>query len=113
MMEEQPVMSALGFRVLTLEKELENVKRQLNLYVPLRENDLQLRVIHETVDRIEEQLADVRSKITLQEQEMLDKEATMQHNQANLQIKILWGTVSTIVGLMTSVMVGYITHLFH
>jgi transposase len=112
-MDGQPLLSTVSFRLVSLEKELMEVKKQLNMYVPLRENDLQLKTIHETVDRIEKQLAGLGEKILAQEFEMQKREAAAQRRQASLQIKILWGTVSTIVGLLTSVLVGYITHLFH
>jgi hypothetical protein len=110
---EETVAPAINFRMLSLERELASVKTQLSLYVPFRENDLQLKVINDTVDRIEKELADLGSKIIAQEHEAQQREATVQRSQSNLQIKILWGTVSTIIGLITSVLVGYVTHLFH
>ncbi|GAC1362824.1 MAG: hypothetical protein NVS2B12_13260 [Ktedonobacteraceae bacterium] len=112
-MEEQSSIATVQFRVGSLERELENVKRQLSLYVPTRENELQLKVINETVNRIEKDLASLSRKFIIQELEDQKREATLQRNQANLQIKILWGAVSTIVGLITSVLVGYLTHFFH
>jgi len=112
-MDSQPLIPTLSFRLVALEKELSDVKKQLSMYVPLRENDLQLKVIHDTVDRIEQQLTSLGEKILAQEFEMQKREAAAQRSQASLQIKILWGTVSTIIGLLMSVLVGYITHLFH
>jgi uncharacterized protein (DUF3084 family) len=112
-MEYQSLLSTINFRLDSLEKELIEVKKQLGMYVPLRENDLQLKIIRETVDRVEKQLASLDEKILAQEFEMQKREAAAQRRQASLQIKILWGTVSTIIGLLTSVLVGYITHLFH
>jgi hypothetical protein len=113
MMESQSLTSEISFRLDALEKELQDVKLQLNTYVPFRENELQLKIIRDTVDRAEQQLASLSEKILAQEFEVQKREAATQRSQASLQIKILWGTVSTIVGLLTSVLVGYITHLFH
>jgi len=113
MMEYQSIISEISFRLDSLEKELSDVKKQLSMYVPLRENDLQLKVIRDTIDRIEQQLTSLEEKILAQEFEMQKREAAAQHSQASLQIKILWGTVSTIIGLLASILVGYITHLFH
>ncbi len=111
-MDDRPLIMSVDFRFTVLGKELDDIKKRLDMYVPLRENDLQLRVIHETVERTEKQLASLSEKILAQELELQRREASAQRSQANLQIKILWGTISTIIGLMISVLVGYITHLF-
>ncbi len=105
--------SSGDLRFLFFERELERIKNQLIMYVPLRENDLQLKDIRETVDRIERQFAIMSDKILAQEHEALLEKAAMQQKQATLQIKILWGTISTVIGFMTSVFVAYVTHFFH
>ena len=112
-MEDQPVVSSTVFRISSLERELEDIKKQLMMYVPLRENELQLKAIHDTVERTEKQLESVSAKLIVQEIEMQKREASLRSSQANMQIKILWGTVSAVIGLLSSILVGYVTHLFH
>ena len=111
---------AITFRITALERDVADLKEQLNRYVPVRENELQLKSIRDTADRIErevqearKQLEIVNSKLVTQETEAQKREAAQRESQAALQIKVLWGIVSTIIGLLIAVLVGYITHFFH
>lgn len=108
------------FRINSLEQGVAELKKQLNLYVPIRENDLQLKSIRDIVERIEydvhaakRQLEDVSNKLSLQENESQKRDAEQRESQAQLQIKALWGVVSLILAILTGVLVGYITHFFH
>jgi hypothetical protein len=110
---------AITFRIIALERDVANLKNQLNHYVPIRENDLQLKSIRDTVDRIERelqearrQLEDVNVKLIKQDREAQERDATQRESQAALQIRVLWGTVSTIIVILTSILIGYITHFF-
>ncbi len=111
--------AAIIIRISTLEQDVVELKRQLNSFVPLRENDLQLKNIRDSVDRIErdiidaiKQLTDVSTKMTTQDIEAQKREAEIRESQTSLQIRVLWGSLSLIIGLLMSVLVGYITHFF-
>jgi predicted nucleic acid-binding Zn-ribbon protein len=122
-MEEQQVpdhTSEIAFRLSSTERDVTDLKEQFQRYVPVRENDLQLKNIHDSVERIEiyvqqarKQLDDVNSKLGTQEREAQERDAKQRESQAALQIKVLWGTVSTIITILTSILIGYVTHLFH
>jgi chromosome segregation ATPase len=110
----------LIFRMNSLEQDISELKKQLVSYVPLRENDLQLRGIRDIVDRIErdvidtkKNLGDINTRLVEQEVEVQRKEAALRENQSALQIKVLWGAISLIITGLTSVLIGYITHFFH
>lgn len=111
--------AAIIIRISTLEQDVVELKRQLNSFVPLRENDLRLKNIRDSVDRIErdiidaiKQLTDVSTKMTTQDIEAQKREAEIRESQTSLQIHVLWGSLSLIIGLLMSVLVGYITHFF-
>lgn len=74
---------------------------QLQLYVPVRENELQLQAIKSTVERIED---DVRST-KLQVSEMRDE-------QDKLQIRVLLGLVTTIVTILSGILIAFVSHFF-
>ena len=104
--QDQPMLT---YKLSLLEQDLARLREQLNLYVPARENDLQLQNIQETVSRIEydlgetkKQIGEIDNKLILQ-REALDK----------LQIKALWSIVSIVLSGLSAIFVGYITHFFH
>jgi hypothetical protein len=120
MPEQMPEQMPLLFRMSSLEQDIAELKKQLRSYVPLRENDLQLKGIRDIVDRIERDIienkrnvGDISLKLVEQGVEVQKKEADLRENQSALQIKILWGTISLIITALTSVLIGYITHFFH
>ncbi len=119
-MDAHPPDSTLAFRISALEQDVADLKQQLHQYVPMRENELQLKSIQGTVDRIErdiqeakKQLAEMNSKLAAQEIDVQARDAAQRASQAALQIRILWGVVSVIMTVLTGVLVGYVTHLFH
>ena len=110
---------AITFRIIALERDVADLKDQLNRYVPARENDLQLKSIRDAVERIEQEMQEARKqleslnhKLILQEREAQERDAAQRESQATLQIKVLWGTVSTAIAVLAGVLIGYITHLF-
>jgi hypothetical protein len=108
------------YRIENLEKEVAQLKQQLSLYEPVRENDLKLQSIKDTSLRIENELGKVKdklevmtNKLVLQEQELNRRDSSQKEQIDKLQIRILWGVVSTILAMGTAVLIGYITHFFH
>ena len=111
--------AAIIFRISALEQDVAELKRQLSMFVPMRENELQLKNICNSVDRIEKdiadakkQLMDVNARLITQDTEAQKREAQIREGQTSLQIRVLWGSLSLIIGLLMSVLVGYITHFF-
>lgn len=101
---------ALTYRVQAMEQEVRSIKAQINGVVTQRENELQLRPIRDTVERIEKKLADME-KASNEQREALEKRITEQGNsQDKLQIRVLWGIVSTGIVILTSVLVAFLTH---
>jgi chromosome segregation ATPase len=113
-------LSEYKYRFSSLEKDVSEVKQQLRYYVSSKENDLQLKGIQLTVDRIaqdvqevEKRLTGINNQLTLQEMEGQKQNSDLRESQASLQIRVLWGTVSTIITILTSILIGYLTHLIH
>ncbi len=110
---------AFAFRIGALERDVTDLRQQLHLYVPAKENELQLNNIQEVVEHIEKDIQSLKSKLEeinnkLVEQELAAqrRDAQQRENQATLQIRVLWGTISVIITIMTSVLVAYVTHMF-
>jgi hypothetical protein len=93
--------TAVLYRLNTLEHNVSALKQQLDLYVPMRENELQLSNIRDTVGRIERDVQEAKKSI-----EQMDQQWSA------LQIRVLWGVVSTIIAILTAVLIGYVTHFF-
>ena len=78
---------------------MQHLQTQLQAYVPVRENDLQLQSIRSIVERIEGDVKDTKRSITEQKEK-----------QDNLIIKVLWGAMTIVIGGVVSVIVYFITH---
>lgn len=92
--------ATLLYRINLLEGEIQRLQGKLELYVPLRENDLQLQSMRSSLDRIERDVGGMKAEVS-EQKKSLD----------NLLIKILWGTVSIIITVLTALLIGYLTHL--
>lgn len=110
----------LKYRLDMLEASVSALKQQLERYVPARENDLQLQSIRGTVERIERdvsetkrQLVETANKLILQEADSQRRDVAQRESQASLQIKVLWGIVSVVITVLTSVVIGYVSHVLH
>jgi predicted nucleic acid-binding Zn-ribbon protein len=113
-------LSEYKYRLAAFEKELSEVKQQLRYYVSVKENDLQLKGIQTTVNRIEQEvqeaqkrIGEVDNQLVTQEMDAQKQNAALRESQASLQIRVLWGTVSTILTILTSILIGYLTHFIH
>ena len=113
-------LSEHKYRLTSIEKDVLEVKQQLHYYVSAKENDLQLKGIQTTVDRIEQEvqeakkrIGEVNTQLVTQEMDVQKQNAGLRESQASLQIRVLWGTVSTILTILTSILIGYLTHIIH
>lgn len=113
-------IALLSFRVEALERSLTTFNQQLSSYVRERENDLKLEMLRDTSLHIVEDVKEMRKDIISVEEsvkalrnELLKKDADQNENRAQLQIRVLVGFLSAAVALATSILVGYVTHLFH
>jgi chromosome segregation ATPase len=104
--EQQPA-SALQYRMAVLERDVMQLKAQLASYVSIRENDLHLASIRSTVERIEKEVGETKKQIG----EMDGRMEEQREAQDKLLIKILWGAVSLIIGVLVSLLIAYLTHL--
>jgi hypothetical protein len=107
-MPQDPIPNLL-YRLDQAEKDIVQVKAQLSLYVPARENELRLQAIQEAVRRIEMDVGESKKQLT----DMTGKLAQQRESQDKLQIRVLWGTVAFILSTASLVVAGYITHFFH
>lgn len=49
----------LNYRIVALEKDLKSLKDQMQTYVPQTISDLQLKIIHESIGRVESDVKDL------------------------------------------------------
>lgn len=128
--QEQPDAATMLYMIKTIEQQLAHVQEQLKSYVPIRENEIQLRNIQDTVSRIERDVLTMRTKQETMEreardsaekqrlaQDAIEKEArTSAEKQraalATLQIRVLMSFAGAVVTIITLVIAGFITHFF-
>lgn len=113
-------LNTLAYRLDNVEKNLQHLSGQLSLYVPQRENELQLRAIQDSVRDIKDDVTEIRkqlnelsNRLINQEAEGQKRDAAQRERQDKQQITILLWIVTTIAGLGIAVLIGYITHFFH
>lgn len=113
-------VTSVEFHVESAEKNIGELRSLLANYVPARENDLKLQSIQETVKRIEadvigakSQLTEMNTKLAAQERASQQRDTEQRESQDKLQIRVLWGIVSTIIVILSGILIGYATHLFH
>lgn len=103
----------LLYRMQSMEQQIKQVQEQLKAYVPARENELQLRNIQEAVTRIERDMTAIRTKQEEFERETQKRDEEQKASQSALQIRVLWGVISSLIFAGTGILVGYVTHFFH
>lgn len=113
----QPDFSTLTFRLDGIEKQLNTLQGQFSLYVPQRENELQLRSIETSVHEIKSDVAEIRKQISDMTQKMINQETEAQRrdnaqreSQDKLQIRVLYGIVSVVVSVLVALLIAYLTH---
>jgi predicted phage tail protein len=106
----QPDFSTLSYRLDGIEKQLSTLQGQLQHYVPVRENELQLRAIQESVkdiktdvNEIRKQINDISQKMIDQEKSARDRDNAQRESQDKLQIRTLWYIVSAGIGLFLTI----------
>lgn len=106
-MQQQPqssdITTVLMYRITTLEKDMQLLQTELRTYVPQRENDLQLKIIQETVHRIEGDVQDIRKRLENQGQKTND----IQFGALKWALSI---GVSVLVGVLIAVLANIILH---
>lgn len=119
-MAQSPDQATLTFRIEILERMVQQLRDQLSQYVPAKENELQLRSIRETVERIERevsnaknQLTDLNTKLAVSEVEAQKRDAAQKESQDKLQIRVLGGIVSIFIAILLSIIGAYAAHLLH
>lgn len=112
--------ATLIFRVENLERLFRELQTQLNQYVRSSENELHLQSIKATVERIERELSaakteltSLNTKLTETESEAQKRDAAQRESQDKLQIRVLWGAVSTVIAILVGVIIAFFTHLIH
>lgn len=92
-------LSTVLYRLSTLEQQVIQLHNQLQMYVPVRENELQLQAIQSSVERIEDDVRDTKTQV-----------GKMREAQDKLQIRVLLGIVTTVVTILSGVLIAFITH---
>jgi chromosome segregation ATPase len=120
MQQQQPDnLSGLLYRIESVERDIVGLRQQLSLYEPTRENEFKLQSIKDTTLRIETELNKVKEKIesinarmVMAERETQERDAKQRESLDKIQIRVLWGIVSTVIAILSAVLIGYVTHFF-
>ena len=107
-MEDKPETTVL-YRLHQLEQDINKLKSDLELYVPVRVNDLQLNSIREAVGRIEKDVGETKKQL----QDMSDKLVSQENEAQKIQIRVLVTVLTTGISALLAILIGYITHFFH
>jgi len=117
--QQEPVATLL-YRIEIMEREFTQLKSQLSLYEPARESDLKLQRINDIVQRIEieitrckEKLETMSTTLTTQDNESKKRDSETKEDLSKLQIKVLWGIISTVIAVLIGILIGYANHLLH
>ncbi|SRR6266849_4711017 len=120
MQQQQDDVPSLILQIKMIERDVTQLKTQLSLYVPVRENDLQLRLINDTTVRMENELRQVKERLETMNAHMASaeadaqkREADMRENQSKVQIRALIALLSIGGTIITGVIINYIVHLLH
>ncbi len=113
-------LSNLLYRVEAMEKDITQLKTQLNLYEPATMSELKLQRINDTVGRIESELSKVKERLetmnthmVTQETEAQKRDALQRESQDKLVIRVLWGALSIVITIVSLAIVAYYTHILH
>jgi len=103
----QPDFNTLTYRLDGIEKQLNTLQGQLQHYVPVRENELQLRSIQDSVRDIKDDVSEIRKQIN----DITQSINAQRESQDKLQIRALYAIVSVVIIIFTGVAVYWLTHL--
>lgn len=110
-----PDLSTVIYRLDGVEKQLVSVQGQLQLYVPARENELQLRSIQESVKdikgdvgEIRKQMNEISQKIVDQDRAARERDNLAREDSDKSKIRMLWFAVSTVIGMFVMIAVALV-----
>jgi hypothetical protein len=109
--------NTISYRLDSVEKQLLQLQGQLSLYVPQRENELQLnriqdsvRDIKDDVTEIRKQMQEISQKLIAQESEAQRRDAAQRERQDKMQIRALWAIVSVVLTVIGGCLIYFITN---
>lgn len=94
--------STISYRLQVVEQQVTKLQNQLELYVPERENELQLQSIRASVDRIEKNVNETKEQVS-----------EMKAAQDKLQIRVLLGIVTTVVTILSGILIAWGSHFIY
>jgi chromosome segregation ATPase len=112
-------IATLAFRISSLEQTVKDLQTQLHQYELARENDLKAQILRAEIDRVRADIADVKreqaeieKKLIAQDLASQNQVASQRESQDKLQIRVLYGVVSTVVIIVSGVLIAFLTHHF-
>lgn len=116
---QQPENGTIAYRITAVEQQLKNIQEQMHQYELARENDLKFQNMKAEVDRLARDQAEIKAeqariniRITEQDTESQRRDTAQRESQSQLQIRVLATVVTTVIGILTAVLIGYVTHFF-
>jgi hypothetical protein len=110
MSQEQPLLVALQFQVKMLEHDMQSIQAQLGSYVPKSINDLNLKAILETLQRMGHEIAEIRTQLKEMKETMDTRDREQRESQDKLQIRAMWGAIAFGLSVIGGVLVIYFGH---
>lgn len=114
------LMQQVAQNIAAMERDIMQVKSQLNLYEPMRETDLKMQYIHSTLTRIETEtnkikdgLMTMNATMTTQDDASKKRDGEIKENLSKLQIRILYGLLTAFGTAFLAYLVNYFTHFIH
>lgn len=124
---QQEPLAMIAYRVDSVEKDVAQVKMQLNLYETTRENDLKLQqgemkiqtVISAIADiklelsKIKDELSEIKRGMVSQDKSSTERDAAISKSLTDVQIRILVWVAVWFLGIVAALFIGYANHIFH
>lgn len=116
----QPDVAMLSYRVDQMERDITLLNAKFADYARISEYDLRLQSIAETIKRIETStdttkvdISDINKKLAAQDAEQQKRDMAQRASIDKLLIRILWGAIAIVLSIPVSVIIAYLTHVFH
>lgn len=119
-MQQPQDITTIQYRVDALETGMKDLQQQIHSYVSVRENDLQLQGIRDTVNRIERDVQEekkqvdiLNTKLNMLTLELQKRDEEQRKSQDALQIRMLLGIVSFVGTILGGVLIYFLSQVIH
>jgi cation transport ATPase len=98
-----------------IEKQLGAFQSQMHQYVPVRENELQLNTIQESVRGIKGDVSEIKQQVNEMSQKLIEqdkvsreRDSIQRETQDKAKIRMLWFFVSTVISMFVAIAIALV-----